>query len=68
MKYGIHNLAFIAIGEKTPIVVDGVLQGLGFKIGATIYQKPFLYGFDDGQVCNGYALLECIDWLNKETA
>lgn len=67
MKYGIHNLAYIALGETTPIAVDGNLTGYGVKIGATIYQKPILVGFDDGKVCNGYSVQECIDWMNKES-
>lgn len=66
MKYGIHNLSYIALGETTPIAIDGHLTGYGVKIGSTIYPKPILVGFDDGKVCNGDSFQECIDWMNKE--
>ena len=65
MKYGIENLAYIALGETTPIAVDGHLTGYGVKIGATIYPKAMLVGFDNWEVCNGDSLQECFDWMNK---
>ena len=60
MKYGIHNLAYIALGEVIPIAVDGLK---GKKI---IYIKPILAGFDNGKICGGYSLQECIYWMNKK--
>ncbi|MCK9433720.1 MAG: hypothetical protein M0R32_02600 [Candidatus Cloacimonetes bacterium] len=65
MKYGIHNLSYIALGVSIPISVDGNLKGYGAKIGETIYTKAMLVGFDNGEVCNGDSLQECFDWMNK---
>ena len=65
MKYGIENLAYIALGEVTPIAVDGHLTGYGVKVGGSIYPNPILVCFDNGEVCNGYTLQECFDWMNK---
>lgn len=65
MKYGIENLAYIALGPTTPMAVDGRLAGYGVLINGTIYEKAILIGFDDGQVCNCDSLQEGFDWMNK---